>query len=49
MGSYSAVFDFLGLRAWCDESANGTVSMNDLLEKMGGGQDGSTLLSLPFP
>ncbi|MEI2806177.1 MULTISPECIES: ABC transporter permease [Paracoccaceae] len=49
MGSYSAVFDFLGLRAWCDESANGTVSMNDLLEKMGGGQDGSSLLSLPFP
>ena len=50
MATYDFVFDWLGLRDWCDvgKAGDGPVSMADLLAKTGVSEDRS-IWNLPFP
>jgi len=47
MATYDFIFDSLGLRSWCGEKTDATMSMADLLRSRSG-QD-LTIWELPFP
>ena len=57
MASYDFIFDGLGLRGWCDAAgdAGAPMSMADLVNQSGGGEDGegaasgASIWELPFP
>jgi len=47
MATYDFIFDGLGLRGWCGEKTNTTMSMEDLLAARSG--ETTSLWNTPFP
>jgi len=50
MAFYDNLFNWLGLREWCDAGGStGPMSMDELLKKSSGAAEGQSLLDAPFP